>query len=423
MCVWLSENSVASGLPASPTWVAAAESISLTPEKNGTFYANLVLMDDVGNKSAVYHSAVVTYDTVKPTVKITTFPSLTKAHANSITFTISDAAPSSGLAKYSVSGDCTAISGKAFTDDEKKAGKVTVTVTLTHTTHPSEDIARNVTVTVYDNAGNSASDSCTITLDDQALTNTLVVNGAGTIHKGENLSGHWVNERPIAVTLSVNNADWKGYKLYGDFASTAEGAATAEPTSYTNATADEIAAKAKTISGLYLTAGDGNKVINLKTIDQAGNESTVTSVTIKADYSAPTVSLAANKVYVSNLAGYNSVIVTPTVNANNAGMTADHATYQWYLDNTAITNTQIEGATADKKAPAALTIPASLLGSGTANQEKVAKTIKLTIKDSAGNTATSAPIAVYVDTKAPTGTITVNAWYNSEDGIHDTYTA
>ena len=120
-------------------------------------------MDDVSNKSAVYHSEVVTYDTAKPTVTITEFPVLTNNHDNSITFTMDDPTPSSGLAKYSISGDCVAISDKAFTDAEKKAHQVTVTVTLNHTPHPSESIDRNVTVTVYDNAGNSASATCTIT--------------------------------------------------------------------------------------------------------------------------------------------------------------------------------------------------------------------------------------------------------------------
>lgn len=423
MCVWLSENNPAKTLPENPTWVAAATSTSLTPAKNGNFVANLVLMDDVGNKSAIYSSQVITYDTVKPTVKITNYPTLTHVHANSITFTMTDPVPSSGFAKYSISGDCVAISNKAFTDEEKAAGKVTVTVTLTHTSHPSEDIARNVTVTVYDNAGNSAEASCTITLDDQALTNTLVITGAGTIHKGENLSGHWVNERPITAKISVAGTEWKGYKLYGDFATTAGGAATVEPSGYTDVTAEEIKAKTKTITGLYLTAGDGDKVIKLKTIDKAGNVSAETPITIKADYSAPTVSVAANVVYVSNIAGHNSVVVTPTVNANVAGMIADHATYQWFVGDTPITNTQVAGATANKVAPTKLTIPASLLGSGTAGQEKAAKTIKLAITDSAGNTATSAPVTVCVDTKAPVGTIAVDAWYNSEGGDHSTYTA
>ena len=424
MYVWLSETNPASALPESGvTWAPAAESVSLTPSKNGNFYANLVLMDDVSNKSAVYHSEIITYDTAKPTVKITKFPALTNKHENSITFTMSDPLPSSGMAKYSISGDCVAISDKAFSDTEKTAGQVTVTVTLNHTSHPSEDIARNVTVTVYDNAGNSASATCTITLDDQALANTLVVTGAGTIHKGENLSGHWVNERPISAKISVSGTEWAGYKLYGDFAATAEGSATAEPAGYTTVTAEEIAAKTKTINGLYLTGGDGNKVIRLKTIDKAGNVSAETTVTIKADYSAPTVSFVANKVYVSNIAGHNSVVVTPTVNANIAGMDADHATYQWYVGETAITNSQVTGATADKKTPAALEIPASLLGSETPNQEKTAKTIKLKIKDSAGNEATSTPVTVYVDTKAPDGKITVDAWYNGEGGDHKTYTA
>lgn len=423
MHVWLSENAGASKLPESVTWAPAAESISLTPEKNGTFYANLVLMDDVGNKSEVYHSQVITYDTATPTVKITEFPALTNKHENSITFTISDPSPSSGMAKYSVSGDCTAISDKAFTDEEKKAGKATVTVTLTHTAHPSEDITRNVTVTVYDNAGNSAEATCAITLDDQALANTLVITGAGTIHKGENLSGHWVNERPITAKISVAGTEWKGYKLYGDFAATAAGTATAEPAGYTSVTAEEIKAKTKTISGLYLTAGDGNKVIKLKTIDKAGNESAETPITIKADYTAPTVSIVADKVYVSNLEGHNSVVVTPTIDAKVAGMTADHATYQWYIGDTAITNAQVAGATANKVVPAKLTIPASLLGSATPNQEKTAKTIKLAVTDSAGNSTTSAPITVNVDTKAPAGAITVDAWYNGEAGDHSTYTA
>ena len=424
MYVWLSKGDPASALPTSGvTWAPAAESVSLTPAENGNFHANLVLMDDVSNKSAVYHSEVITYDTAKPTVTITDFPVLTNKHENSITFTMSDPLPSSGMAKYSISGDCDAISDKAFTDAEKKAGQVTVTVKLNHTPHPSESIDRNVTVTVYDNAGNSASAACTIALDDQALANTLVVTGAGTVHKGENLSGHWVNERPISAKISVSGTEWAGYKLYGDFATTAEGSATAEPADYTTVTAEEIAAKTKTINGLHLTGGDGNKVIRLKTIDKAGNVSKEFAVTIKADYSAPTVSLDANKVYVSNIAGHNSVVVTPTVNANIAGMDADHATYQWYAGDKAITNTEVSGATADKKAPVALTIPASLLGSETPNQEKSEKTIKLKIKDSAGNEAMSAPITVYVDTKAPVGEINVDAWYNGERGDHTTYTA
>lgn len=168
------------------------------------------------------------------------------------------------------------------------------------------------------------------------------------------------------------------------------------------------------MTGRYLTTGDNDKTISFTTIDKAGNVTGPTTVIVKADYSVPTVSVASNKTIVSEVSGYNSAVITPTVNADRAGMLADHAEFTWYLNNTALTDAQITGkATAKKTAPAAITIPASLMKSGD-------NTVKLTIVDSAGNTATSAAVTIKKDVEAPTGNINVNTWYNGAAESGDT---
>lgn len=179
-------------------------------------------MDDVGNESNVYNTALITYDTTSPTVKNVSINegALKTNHKdnNYLYFEFEDPEASSGITG---SGVMTAtITGNienspitvTLSENEMGTGSATRKVEFNE---EAADGIQTITVTVTDAAGNiskSASDS--ITLDTTAAKATLILRDS----KGENNLPSFVNDVSfrgvIDITLAEKEtSDVVGYKI------------------------------------------------------------------------------------------------------------------------------------------------------------------------------------------------------------------
>ena len=403
MKVWVDSKSVGLETDAPADWEAAATSKVTNIVTDGVYYAHLILMDDVANKSQVYNSTRIVFQKTAPTVSnvsINDGAAITNNRNVKLTFNFTS--NTAGTVSYSVTGDiATPITDTTLTQEQVTASAVEVNVKLSGT--DPEHKTKTLTVTVKDRAGNVSSPvSDTIILDTEFLSGSIVLrDGADT----KTINGQWVNAQEFIVKLDLVDsvaADVVAYKLWGDFATTAGGSATTEPAEWTTVTkgTDPI-----TIRNLYLTAATGEKIIHAQVKDEAGNVTTLDSANVYLDMTSITVSISSNKDYVSNVTSFNSFTLTPTISPEPASGISN---YTWYknVDGTVVTHLSGEGT------PGAITINSSELGDG---GEKAEKKFKLSITTGAGTTITSEEISVYFDTVAPTGTITMNAWYNKSN--------
>ena len=68
MQVWYDTTQNTLAAPANTSWIAAADSYNVGFSADGTYYAHVILMDDVRNQSAVYTSGKIIFDTVSPVI-------------------------------------------------------------------------------------------------------------------------------------------------------------------------------------------------------------------------------------------------------------------------------------------------------------------------------------------------------------------
>ena len=403
MKVWVDSKSVGLETDAPADWEAAATSKVTNIVADGVYYAHLILMDDVANKSQIYNSTRIVFQKTAPTVSnvsINDGASITNNRNVKLTFNFTT--NTAGTVSYSVTGNiATPITDATLTQTQVDAGAVEVNVQLSGT--DPEHVTKTLTVTVKDRAGNVSSPvSDTIILDTEFLSGSIVLrDGADT----KTINGQWVNVQEFIVKLDLVDsvaADVVAYKLWGDFATTANGSATTEPAEWTTVTkgTDPII-----IDNLYLTAATGEKTIYAQVKDEAGNVTTLENAKVKLDMTSITVSISSNKDYVSNVAPFNTFDLTPTISPEPASGISN---YTWYknVDGTVVTHSSGEGT------PGTITINSSDLGKGGAKAEKK---FRLSIITGAGTTITSEEIIVYFDTVAPAGKITMNAWYNASN--------
>ena len=403
MKVWVDSKSVGLETDAPADWEAAATSKVTNIVTDGVYYAHLILMDDVANKSQVYNSTRIVFQKTAPTVSnvsINDGAAITNNRDVKLTFKFTT--NTAGTVSYSVTGDLVSpITDATLTQEQVTAGAVEVNVQLSGT--EPEHVEKTLTVTVKDRAGNVSSPvSDTIILDTEFLSGSIVLrDGADK----KNINGQWVNAQEFIVKLDLVDsvaADVVAYKLWGDFAATANGSATTEPAEWTAVTkgTDPII-----INNLYLTSAAGEKTIYAQVKDEAGNVTTLDNAKVYLDMTSITVSISSNKDYVSNIAPFDTFDLTPTITPEPASGISN---YTWYknVNGTVVTHSSGEGT------PGTITINSSELGKGGAKAEKK---FKLSITTGAGTTITSEEISVYFDTEAPKGDITMDAWYNKSN--------
>jgi len=426
MYVWTDTTASPTAMPTGTSVIPAAESWTTSFAADGVYYGHLILEDSVGNQSEIYSTASITYDTTKPTVEsceITlrdgTKTELTKTREVAVVFEFDDNL--SGCVSCAISGDINAEStawSTALTAEEIAAKKATRNIVLSGT--GEEQATKTVNITVTDASGNtSTAGSDTIVLDTQFLTGTIIVkDSTGTTTINE----QWVNYNSIKVMLTLGEAtsdDVVGYKVWGDINTDGGASTTTEPTSYTSVTKGTNPIDAKIGgSAIKFTSGDNAaKYVYAKVIDDAGNETTLTEVFVKVDYTAPTKDgsgkpvIVCDKTYVSKVTGFNTATFTPTVNYDIAGAKQ----YQWYMNGAEFAGTGGSGT----GAAVALTVNATDLGEGGA---AVAKVFTLKVTDNAGNEVTTDGVTLYLDTVAPAKqTLAMEAWYNRDDADQTTY--
>lgn len=325
MKVWVDSKGVGLETDAPADWEAAATSKVTNIVTDGVYYAHLILMDDVANKSQVYNSTRIVFQKTAPAVSnvsINNGAAITSNRDVKLTFNFTT--NTAGTVSYSVTGDLVSpITDTALTQTQVDAGAVEVNVKLSGT--DPEHVTKTLTVTVKDRAGNVSSPvSDSIILDTEFLSGSIVLrDGADT----KTINGQWVNAQEFIVKLDLVDsvaADVVAYKLWGDFATTAGGSATTEPAEWTTVTkgTDPI-----TISNLYLTSATGEKIIHAKVKDEAGNVTTLENANVFLDMTSITVSISSNKDYVSNVAPFDTFTLTPTITPEPASGIKN---YTWY---------------------------------------------------------------------------------------------
>lgn len=401
MYVWFDKVDKPASIPADlkPIPADVSYTTKFAEAEPGQYYYHLVLMDALNNKSEIYSTDPITFDTTKPVVGSVTLnggAAITKSRTVTVEFTFTDAAPSSGCVSYALSGnlaDSTVKTG-TLSAEEIAAGKATREILLDGT--GNEDTTKTVSVTVTDASGNTSDPvSDTIILDTEFLTGSIVIRDKADT---KTINETWVNYQDIIVQLKLNEGlekDCVGYKIWGDVNTSGGATATGEPADYTsNPKGQDIAVAMK------LTSGDAAaKNVYAKVIDDAGNETTLTSVFVKYDATAPTVSIEAateTPGFVSEVAGFNTVTITPTVDAS----ISDVASYVLLLDDVETTKTGTNAV------PATITFDAASMGAEGTHE------FKLKVTDNAGNTTTSAAVTITKDITGPVGTITMSGWAN-----------
>lgn len=144
---------------------------------------------------------------------------------------------------------------------------------------------------------------------------------------------------------------------------------------------------------LTLSNGDGQKTINAKVIDSAGNVATTTPATVTVDTVDPVVSLSSDSAVISNVSGYDTAILT----MSGVDATSGVSNYTLTCGDTTISYGS--------------SVPTTFNLTSANAMSEGSNTLVLTVEDAAGNSNT-ASVTVKLDTTAPTATIgTLNEWY------------
>lgn len=329
MKVWFDSNSSANEIPpdsgaGSVPWILADTSYSKTFSADGNYYAHVVLLDDVGNASPIYNSALIIADTQIPVVS--NFYAY-DIDSNSHDFVNGNAGLDrkfklhieagdtgtyqSGLKEVRISGNFEekdidpetnlplayrTVSLAAFTSGVWE-GTFTFNANLADATS-----MQSFTAIAEDNSGNisdytSQDDhgQCSIVFDPVRATASYTVKSSGT----DDTLPHYIRAATNNFDVTINATDIAPgelayYQLYGDIKN---------HTTATNITwddADDDGFNIIHINGLHFldasdSAVDGERTVHVVVADKAGNITTPAAITWIYDATNPTGTIYTDK--------------------------------------------------------------------------------------------------------------------------------
>ena len=335
----------------------------------GTYYAHVILRDEVANDSAIISSEEIVYDVTAPVIEGFLMTDLdgsdiiTNAYTVNYVFNYSDTL--AGCTSARIYGDHIEEQTFNVAGSGSKEGQITI-----KSTAPQGDI--KVFVEVTDNAGNVGTANDTIILDTEMDTPILAIRGLS--------DGDWTNATSITTVLTSGDTDIVAYKIWE--------VGTTEPEYTPISTNGSLS-----VEKVFEISTEGKHEFTAKVKDSAGTEATTTTRSINVDQSAPVVTAAVDKTLVSHVEGHNVVKFSYTSDCSISGEKSvvvgiNGTTYNGDIAAVASTNF-VEGA----------------------------NTITVTVTDIAGN-VNSASASVTLDTKAPANIEldgTLNSWYKDEN--------
>ena len=376
MQVWYDTAPNTAAAPAGTPWIAAASSHTIGFSTDGTYYAHVILMDDVRNQSKVYTSGQIIFDTILPAIDASkTYAEdldsgshiYTNAAEFNLVVTASDA--DSGLQKVVLSGDFVGspqtVNAASFTDN-KWSGHLTFNTSATHG-------SQTIHVVAYDNAGNTSTHDVSIIYDPDPAQGSFALKA--TASATDNLQQYIKasNNSFVAVitaTAGTSN-DIAYYRIWGDIQDHASATNIAWPANTASVT----------VSNLKFTTTDGIKTVNVQLIDKAGNVTTLTPQTRHYDATNPTCDLwvdtkSQNTVWIAAGSGTkNATTVYYSADDNTSGGGSGIKSTVFKLNDTTINPSISNNSFSFSKS----LFPAAKIG---------ANTISMTATDNAGNSTT-----------------------------------
>ena len=376
MQVWYDTTQNTSAAPANTPWIAAADSYNVGFSADGTYYAHVILMDDVRNKSTVLTSGQIIFDTVLPVIDADKtyaedLDSKSHIYTNAAEFkfmvTASDA--DSGLQKVVLSGNFIGspktVSAASF-NSSSWSGQLTFNSDATHG-------SQTIHVVAYDNAGNTSTHDVSIIYDPDPVQGSFALKATAS---ADTVLQDYINASNnsfvavITATAGTSN-DIAYYRIWGDIQ---------DHTSATDIVWPANTASV-TVNNLKFTTTDGIKTVNVQLIDKAGNITTLTPQTRHYDATNPTCSLwvdtaSQSSVWIAAGSGTkNDATIYYSVDDNTSGGGSGIKSVVFKLNNTIINTSISNNSFSFSKA----LFPAAKIG---------ANTISMTATDNAGNSTT-----------------------------------
>lgn len=376
-------------------WEAADLAVTSAFNQTGIYYYHLVLMDDVNNESEIYTLGPVHYDQDIPVVTNVIIrdsrgnTSNTNETELTVSFNYSDLG--SGAYRAVISGDIAGdLADRTFElVSSSSSFEHTFTLKADETAGKVLDGNKKVIVEVYDKAENvSTAVESNVILLDRELDKPLLL-----IKKGENNLPEYINYRDYVAHLETSETNIVAYKIWeGD----------AEPEEWVTQDMGSLNVDVE----MTFSVGDGQKSVQARVKDVAGNTKLSDIRTVIIDTGLPTAEIATDKVIISKVVGYDKAILT-------FGNTADNENGSGINYFELRRNGEIISSGAE--VPANYEVVVGGLEDGN-------YTYSILVKDKALNEKVSNEVIVKVDTKSPTLSITqLNPWYTGKFNVSVSY--
>lgn len=330
MKCWVDNTALPTSVPAGVSIENAQTQKTFSSLAEGVYFAHLVLIDSLGNESAILNSSTsILADNTAGTITAGSVKindgALYSNHTinNKLTFSFTDSGnPVSGIVSYTLTGDIV---------NSPRTGNISnnaTSVTLTDIQFTTGDGVKTINVTVTDASGNvSASVSDSINLDTTPAGIKLYLEKNTDTHTSNhdvlpaiinNLTGSPYVKFQACIDVTTTPADVVAYKLWGTFKMDSGSSTVDAPTSESAASWVNVAETTDPIivKNLSFATTDGTYNVYCSVKDKAGNitqystgNNDLTESRI-VDNTKPTASISVNKQRMSAVSGYNSIIVS-----------------------------------------------------------------------------------------------------------------